>query len=106
MQAVEFTLERYGIGECGPPSPLIWLQASTPSRTTCGERYLSQQGTVEANTGTAVVVQPPAVAALLVGIQVHPSGLAGGASDEVQPLVQLSQLQNLAPSFYHVRHYF
>lgn len=51
--------------------------------------HLDEQAAVHGDAGAAVVVQPPAVAAALVGVQVHAARLGSGAADQLQPLVQL-----------------
>ena len=55
--------------------------------------HLCNELAVDCNAGAAVVVEAVAVAALLVGVQVHAAGLGRPVPDQVQSLVQLPQLQ-------------
>ena len=55
-------------------------------------QHLSNQLAIDGNAGTAIVVEAVAVAALLIGVQVHTACLGRAAPYQVQPLVQLSQL--------------
>ncbi len=55
--------------------------------------YLCHKLPVDSDAGTAVIVEAIPIAALLVGVQVHAPALGGGSAHQVQPLVQLAQLQ-------------
>ena len=51
---------------------------------------------VDGDAGAAVIVEAPAVAAALVGVQVYAARLGGRAAHEVHALVQLAQLRSIA----------
>ena len=71
-------------------------------------QHLGNQLAVDGDAGTAIVVEAVAVAALLVGVQVHAACLGRAALNQVEPLVQLPQLpsnphqltQSQAPSIF------
>ena len=70
-------------------STICWPEACL--KATCWA-YLREEVAIEADAGTAVVVQAPPVAALLVGVQVRTACLGCGVPHQLQPLVQLAQL--------------
>ena len=57
--------------------------------------YLCHELTVDSHAGAAVIVQPVAVTALLVGVQVDAPALGGGSPHQVKAGVQLPQLQSM-----------
>ncbi len=61
------------------------LESCQPSlaqyhNTTIIPQYLDEQAAVHSNAGGAIVVQPPAVAPPLIGVQVHTAGFGRRAA--------------------------
>ena len=64
--------------------------------------HLGHQAAIDNHRGTAIKVQPPAVAALLVGIQVDAARLGCGAHHQLQALQEGSAAQVEAPLAAHI----
>ena len=55
--------------------------------------HLGHKLSIDSNAGAAVIVKAIAVAALLIGVQVYAASFGSAIPDQVQPLMQLPQLQ-------------
>ena len=55
--------------------------------------HLGHKLSIYSDAGAAIIVKAIAVAALLIGVQVHAASFGSAIPDQVQPLMQLPQLQ-------------
>ena len=59
--------------------------------------HLGHKLSIYSDAGAAIIVKAIAVAALLIGVQVHAASFGSAIPDQVQPLMQLPQLQAPLP---------